>query len=99
MLTTKTERMLALAVAFLAGCEASRVVRPDVSTAHAADAPPGAQQWDYACISPDEGDVQVEANRLGKRGWELAGAAKEGFASAARTVWCFKRPQGSSLAQ
>jgi hypothetical protein len=88
---TKTERNLLLAVVFLAGCEASRVARSAVSTARADDTP-GVQPWDYACIEPNSEDVQVEADRPGKRGWELVAASPVGYVMGGVTArWCFKR--------
>jgi hypothetical protein len=97
MLKTKTERLLALAVAFLAGCEASHAARSAIATAHADEAPAGMQQWDYACVSPDPENVQVEANRLGKRGWELVAASPVGSGPGSiESKWCFKRPRGAS---
>jgi hypothetical protein len=85
MLKTKTERVLALAVAFLAGC-ASRLVVP---AAHAGEP---VRRWEYACLEEGETKkVASKANEYGAQGWELAAA---GGTSTSIMSWCFKRPLG-----
>jgi hypothetical protein len=95
MLKTKTERLLLLAVAFLAGCEASRLANVAVPPAHAGEP---VQQWEYACFeylaettSEGEADrITEEQDKFGRAGWELTAAAGVN----GRTAWCFKRRLG-----
>jgi hypothetical protein len=89
MLKTKTERVLLLAVAFLAGCEASQVARTafDVPLAHAGEP---AQRWEYACTLADAVDqFTARANKFGAQGWDIAGS---GPSAMGQGFWCFKRP-------
>jgi hypothetical protein len=91
MLKTKTERLLALAIAFLAGC----VTRVVVPAAHAGQA---VQRWEYACMGAQQmvwpaEDIASKANAFGKEGWEMAAAGGGGGAS---EVWCFKRALGAT---
>jgi hypothetical protein len=90
MLHTKTERFLALAVAFLAGCEASRVARvgdPTIEQTARADAPLPAQRWQYTCRFVHQEDEATDlANQLGARGWEMSGTS-----GVNPTLLCFKR--------
>jgi hypothetical protein len=94
MLKTKTERVLLLAVAFLAGCEGSRLVNVAVPPANASEP---AQRWAYACMRPNQfggigpEEIAAEANRFGAQGWELVGS---GYVS--NLTWCFKRPYGAA---
>jgi hypothetical protein len=92
MLKTKTERLLALAVAFLAGC----AVRLAVPVAHAGQP---VQRWEYACTEPHNisgrwgaDDVTSNANKFGAQGWEMAAYGGVGGAD----IWCFKRPVGAA---
>jgi hypothetical protein len=94
MLKTKTERVLLLAVAFLAGCEAERLANVAVPPAYAGVP---IQRWEYACTKPynftgvGPGDVASEANKYGQQGWELSASDSGG-------IWCFKRPLGAAAA-
>jgi hypothetical protein len=101
MLKTKTERALLLAVAFLAGCEASRVAQmmaPAIE--HTAHASVPARQFEYYCMRGTdlrgEGDITPLMNAAGREGWELASAAGAGWSvgmiEKQNMVWCFKRP-------
>jgi hypothetical protein len=100
MLKTKTERVLLLAVAFLAGCEASRLANveepPIEHTARADETAPG-KRWQYTCMRPDQfggigpEGIAAEANKFGAQGWELVGA---GYVN--NSTWCFKRPYGAA---
>jgi hypothetical protein len=80
----RPERLLALAVAFLAGC----IQAPPIRVIHT---PQPWERWQYACMKPDKDagpeDVAAKANLYGREGWGLA--ASDG------TLWCFKRPVGS----
>jgi hypothetical protein len=93
MLKTKTERVLAFAVVFLAGCGARHLAAVIVPPAHAGE--PG-QRWEYVCI--DEVSplaIAGRANQFGAQGWELVAAATD---RAGSINWCFKRPLGVAAA-
>jgi hypothetical protein len=93
MLKTKTERVLLLAVVFLAGCEASRVAQVMVPPAHAGEP---AQRWEYACTLADAVDqFPARANKFGAQGWEIAGS---GPSAMGQGFWCFKRPLSAAAA-
>jgi hypothetical protein len=97
MFKTKTERVLLLVVAFLGGCEASRVANVVVPTAHAAE--PN-QRFEYYCLDRKRG-ITDAANTFGREGWRLVAAAGAGWgtglASDHRLVWCFEHPlEGAS---
>jgi hypothetical protein len=92
MLKTKTERVLAFVVVFLAGCVAAPLVVP---SAHAGQP---VQRWEYACVEPHNvtgtwsaGDVASDATKYGQQGWELAASGGRG-----NDIWCFKRPLGAA---
>jgi hypothetical protein len=100
MLKTRTERLLALNVAFLVGCGASHVAGSFHVREARADAP--AQRFEYNCIRATEG-ITDAANKLGEEGWELSAAAASGTLSAGwgsqSMVWCFKRRLGAAPRQ
>jgi hypothetical protein len=86
MLKTKTERVLLLAIAFLAGCEASRLANVAVPPANAEEP---AERWAYACFQDSTPETLTSrANKFGAHGWELASSAGS---PSAGLVWCFKR--------
>jgi hypothetical protein len=106
MLKTKTERLLVLVVAFLAGCEASRLANVVVPPAHAGEP---VQRWEYACPRPERDSFagtwrpetfEALANKFGREGWELAtgaGAGSGAGVSQSETIiFCFKRPLGAA---
>ena len=79
----KTERLLAFAVTFLAGC------LPQPPPFRVIYSPQPRQRWEYACMKPYSStggpeSMTSEANKYGRDGWELA--ATDG------ATWCFKRP-------
>jgi hypothetical protein len=89
MLKTKTERLLALAVAFLAGCVASPLLVPPVR----ADTDP--RRWEYACkTAGNDREATEVANKFGAAGWEIAAGAPDGQ----NALFCFKRPVGMATA-
>jgi hypothetical protein len=96
MLKTKTERVLAFVVVFLAGCVAAPLVVPP---AHAGQP---VQRWEYACSEANSpNDATAMANKFGAQGWELSaatGAASAGLGEGRSFMWCFKRPVGAASA-
>jgi len=73
---------LSLSVAFIIGCLARPLLEQPVQ------ASPTSQQWQYRCFENHGAeDVETDANRLGKFGYEMAAATSVGF----RLHWCFKR--------
>jgi hypothetical protein len=92
MLKTKTERVLLLLVAFLAGCEASHLARTGFNVPEA-NAQVPAQRFQYYCLRATD-NITDQANKLGQQGWELVAAAGSGsgmgFSQSETMVWCFK---------
>lgn len=93
-----TRRNLLLALAFLAGCAASRVqwVPPALAQTQPQ---PGVQRWDYYCMTPEipmnvsiqEGITSL-LKTAGQQGWELVTVDKYGSVAGATGNYCFKRP-------
>ncbi|QRN98935.1 hypothetical protein JRI60_07855 [Archangium violaceum] len=85
---TQARRNLLLALAFLAGCAASRVqwVPPAL-----AQTDTGIQRWDYYCMQPQWGPgesrleaINAQLKAAGLQGWELV--------TDGEVAYCFKRP-------
>lgn len=79
-------RTFILVAGFVIGCGAG-------SAASSIAVPPASaqniQRWDYYCVTEwGAQEVTLAAQRLGKEGWEMTGAAT----TPNRAVWCFKRP-------
>jgi hypothetical protein len=100
MLKTKTERLLVLAVAFIAGCAASQAARTAFYVPEARAAMPG-PRLEYYCLRATD-DITAAMNKLGQQGWDLAAGAGSGsgtgFSQRETMVWCFKRPLGEPAA-
>jgi hypothetical protein len=88
-MTTQTRRNIVLALAFLAGCAASRVqwVPPAL-----AQTDMGTPRWDYYCMrlevgfsAPTAQELTAQLKAAGLQGWELV--TVDGMLD-----YCFKRP-------
>jgi hypothetical protein len=83
--------VVALVVAFGAGCVTKEIVVPAVradSNAETSALSSGgrAMRWEYLCID-GWGGVARSSNQLGKEGWEMAAGA----GTSDHMMWCFKR--------
>ncbi|MFL5351809.1 hypothetical protein [Archangium sp.] len=95
-LDLNTRRNIVLALAFLAGCAASRVhwVPPALAQSET-----GFQRWDYHCMTPEiPMSVSIEEGltsllkTAGQQGWELVTVDHYGSVPGATGNYCFKRP-------
>jgi hypothetical protein len=97
MLKTKTERVLLFVVAFLAGCEASRLANVVVPPARAGEP---VQRRQYLCYPAGSHEITELANKFGAQGWKLVTAAGwgngSGLTQTAEMVWCFEREVGAT---
>ncbi|XXF74885.1 hypothetical protein P2318_17575 [Myxococcaceae bacterium GXIMD 01537] len=83
-------RNLLLAIAFLAGCAASRVQWIPPALAQSDTTTP---RWDYHCLQPTWGmggsaldATNTELKAAGQQGWELVTTQSN------HGIYCFKRP-------
>lgn len=91
-----TRRNMLLALAFLAGCAASRVqwVPPALAQTDS-----GTQRWDYYCMAPEipmnvtiqEGLTSI-LKAAGQQGWELVTVDQYVKLPGDTGNYCFKRP-------
>ena len=95
----KSSMAIVGAIALVVGCATGAVVSQLAVPAARAGTNP--TKWEYVCGEVGHApSLQQWANKLGRQGWELGGAAGgmlgqgEGLSShsASRYLWCFKRP-------